>query len=397
MKRILLTWELGSGLGHVAPLTAFGQHLSDTLDAEVWYCFQTLHEQIPFPIYKRMLQAPPVHSARNPIGRPRTFSDMLHNIGFDNQNGLHGAFSAWRDIFSLVRPDVLVCEFSPVSLLASRGLPMARVQIGTGWYVPPPGVPVPAYRHLPGHGIERQRAMESAMLERVNQVLGEFDAPAMQSLTDFYHQVDLTALSTTPEFDHFDRVQPPRYLGHAPAHPANPESLSWPPGDGPRIFAYLKPFRGLTTLLKQLANGQYRVIIFAAEQAWETGRHFAGSQVKVSPRPVALDSVADANLVISHAGHGLIHETLALELPMLLLPLHREQQVNAGNAREAGAALVVDCTGPEPEAEAFETALDQLLGEPRFRQAAQACGRSHDPAIYPGLTALSGAIRELME
>ncbi len=397
MKRILLTWELGSGLGHVVPLTGFGQHLSNALDVEVWYCFQSLHDQISLPFYKRMLQAPPVPPARNPIGRPRGFSDMLHNIGFDNQKGLNGAIRAWRDIFGLVRPDVLVCEFSPLSLLASRGLPMARVQVGTGWHVPPPGAPVPAYRHLPGHATEQQRTRERAMLERVNRVLTEFEAPTMQSLTDFFQETDLTALSTTPEFDHFDRLEPPRYLGHAPVRPDNPESVRWPQGDGPRIFAYLKPFRGLSTLLKQLANGQYRVIIHAAEQAWDTARHFAGPQVKVSPRPVALDSVADGDLVISHAGHGLIHETLALELPMLLLPLHREQQVNAGNARQVGAALVIDCTGPEPDAEAFESALDQLLGEPRFRQAAQACGRSHDPAIYPGLTALSGAIRELIE
>ncbi len=397
MKRILLTWELGSGLGHVIPLSDLGQHLAEALGVDVWYCFQSLHPQLPPKLFRRMLQAPGLQPASKPITRPCTFSDMLHNVGFDHESHLHGGIRAWRDIFSLVKPDLLIGEFSPMALLAARGLSMARVQVGTGWHVPPPGHPIPAYRHLPCHDPEQQAAMEIDILKRVNHVLAGFNAPPMANLGEFFQEVDLTALSTTPEFDHFDRPEPPLYLGHSPARPRHLESPTWPPGDGARIFAYLKPFAGLTNLLRQLANGRHRVIIHAAEQAWDSARHFSGPNVVVSRQPVAIDSLADADLIISHAGHGLIHETLALGLPMLLLPLHREQQVNAGNARQVGAALSIDCTGPAADGTNFETAIKQLLEQPRFRQTAQACSRRLHPANCPGLKALSEPIAELLQ
>ena len=52
---------------------------------------------------------------------PCSFAHILHNVGWDSEVGLGGLVDAWRAIYEMVKPDVIVCEHSPTALLAARG------------------------------------------------------------------------------------------------------------------------------------------------------------------------------------------------------------------------------------------------------------------------------------
>lgn len=73
--------------------------------------------------------------------------------------------------------------------------------------------------------------------------------------------------------------------------------------------------------------------------------------------------------IVAHAGAGTMLGALAHGVPQVLLPHGAEQHLNAEACRRAGAALVI---APERVgAEAVRAALERVLGEPSFADAAR--------------------------
>ena len=71
--------------------------------------------------------------------------------------------------------------------------------------------------------------------------------------------------------------------------------------------------------------------------------------------------------VITHGGLGTSLRSLAHGVPQLLLPLGRDQHVNAARVADLGAGIVLPAHSPPAR---IGTALKTLLGEERFQAAA---------------------------
>ena len=78
----------------------------------------------------------------------------------------------------------------------------------------------------------------------------------------------------------------------------------------------------------------------------------------LAPDPIAVDDP------VTHGGLGTVLRALAHGVPQLLLPLGRDQHVNAARVARLGAGLVV-----EPDGD-VRASLEALLGEPGFAAAA---------------------------
>jgi UDP:flavonoid glycosyltransferase YjiC (YdhE family) len=76
--------------------------------------------------------------------------------------------------------------------------------------------------------------------------------------------------------------------------------------------------------------------------------------------------------VITHAGLGTTLRALAHGIPLLLLPLGRDQAFNAAQVAKLGAAI---CLDPDASTAEIRSALDRLLGEQRYSAAAAAIAR----------------------
>lgn len=368
--RILLVWEMGQGLGHLGQLTGLGRELARR-GHQVWYCYRWFHPRLPVDVARRVLQTPRISYGGERVRKPATFVDMLHNGGFGSAATLASAIRAWRELYALVGPEIVVFDFAPLALLAARELPVHRVQIGNGWYVPPLADPVPAYRDTDREDPDPGGIVETGLVERVNTVLADTGLAPLASLSRLYADVDRTLLTTLPEFDHFRRAENAVYTGPLPTILDAGADMSWPRRAGPRIFAYLKDFPSLRTLLRILAGGRYAVIVFAAGKAYEIARHFTGDGLVVSRSPLAMARMAEADLVIGHAGLGMTVEILRRGLPMLLLPQHQEQRINAANAVALGAALQPEAADSTPSRAEYARLVDQLLSDRRYRRAAE--------------------------
>jgi MGT family glycosyltransferase len=79
----------------------------------------------------------------------------------------------------------------------------------------------------------------------------------------------------------------------------------------------------------------------------------------------------EVSLVVTHGGHGTVTRSLVNGVPLLVLPMGRDQGDNAARvvARGAGLALTDDASGED-----IASAVGRLIAEPQFKAAAVALG-----------------------
>ena len=102
----------------------------------------------------------------------------------------------------------------------------------------------------------------------------------------------------------------------------------------------------------------------------------------------------EVSLVITHGGHGTVTRALAHGLPLLVVPMGRDQDDNAlrVTARGAGLALPTTASGPE-----IAAAVNRLIVEPRFAAAARRLSAAiaadlSSPALVDELEAMTACI-----
>jgi UDP:flavonoid glycosyltransferase YjiC (YdhE family) len=90
--------------------------------------------------------------------------------------------------------------------------------------------------------------------------------------------------------------------------------------------------------------------------------------VRSAPHGPLLDGAA---VFVTHAGHGSTLRPLMAGVPLLCLPMGRDQHDNAARVSHRGAGLTLPA---DSRPETIGAAVRQLLEEPRFRTAASALG-----------------------
>lgn len=217
---------------------------------------------------------------------------------------------------------------------------------------------------------------------------GEFAAMIAAALTDAGLPDPLPAVLAAPYLD----VCPPGLRGgpspwHA-MHRLRPSAGEVEPGaELPAIAGLPHPdtvYVTLGTIMNQ-APGVFRAVIdgsscLPVNLVVTTGPDFDPSLLGPAPDAVLtapfLPQAAVlpyCTAVVSHAGAGTMLGALCHGLPQLCLPQSTDQPFNTAALLPTGAALALDPT--ETTAEAVAAALDRLLHEPSFRDAA---GRLRD-------------------
>src|SRR5688500_4148992 len=115
MATVLLTWELGGGMGHLARLRPIALALS-RLGHRVIGAFgelsnvTTVFAEVP----AEFVQAPAKRHRGDAGGRaPQNHAQLLEQSAFGDAAELRALVAAWRTLFGLVQPDLLVCDHSP--------------------------------------------------------------------------------------------------------------------------------------------------------------------------------------------------------------------------------------------------------------------------------------------
>jgi MGT family glycosyltransferase len=225
-------------------------------------------------------------------------------------------------------------------------------------------------------------ALLGSHLPGLNRARAAFGLRPLKHIFDYYDRADRVLIAMSAAFD-FTATRLPknlRYVGPLLDTPqwASPWTAPWSQASArPRVLVSLSTsFQNQAALLGRIiaALGTLdldAVVTVGPAMASET---FAGpANVSICHSAPHDTVMKEVSLVVTHAGHGTVARSLSNGVPLLVIPMGRDQGDNAIRVVAHGAGLcLADCA---TEAE-IAAAVVRLTTEPQFQGAAARLSRA---------------------
>ena len=371
MRTYLFTWEIGQGFGHIFKLLLVARVLKSQGNRIV-FALRDVRSAAAMLRNEGMevLQAPTHPDRFFPSNgpQPQSMADVLSVFGFTNPKSLQGLAASWQSLIELVRPDVLVANYAPLSLLCARqaGIPSAVICIP--FELPPKIHPVPAFR--PG-ALAPQVRSDEKVIATVNSVFGEAFVSSVHQIFD----ADRTFLATFEEMDPFSPRPNANYVGSLFVSEDGVLPM-WPQGDySHRVLAYLNPgIPGFDALRHEIQASPYAYSIIIRDVDERTLEAWRAPNVCATSDQVSIhDAVKACDAVLSYGGIGFVSACLFAGKPMVFHVKQLEQFLTASQVVKMGAGFHAHPQTPKAAIEG----LGRVLKDPNYRNAAEAFARSH--------------------
>jgi MGT family glycosyltransferase len=260
---------------------------------------------------------------------------------------MSGPASAFADdtaaVIERVRPDALVTDsqlFGSIMAAEQAGIPVAAL-VPNLWAPPTPGTGDPGLLRL----ITRVVNGGTADLNAARAARG---MPPVAAFYDQLFGVNRILMLTSETLDHASPFVPDnvRYVGPVLDDPVwtEPWSSPWPESNTDPLVLV-----GFTSIYQNQSAVLQRVIDALAPMKVRAvvalGRLLQPSALTATENVVVVRSVPhslllkEASLVISHCGHGTTVKALAAGVPMLCLPMGRDQDPLAERVASLGAGV----------------------------------------------------------
>jgi MGT family glycosyltransferase len=225
-------------------------------------------------------------------------------------------------------------------------------------------------------GRARDRAIGRVMARLFDKGLGQLNearranglAPAGSVLENF-ERADRLLLLTSRAFEYESFTPPPnvRVTGPRLDDPAWAGDWTPPAGDEPLVLVcmsstYMDHADVLQRAVTALGSLPVRGLVTTGPSL-ATDAIEAPANVSVVERAPHSHVLRHASAVVTHAGHGTVIKSLAAGVPVVALPLGRDQLDNAARVAHHGAGLRLK---PNAGAETIASAVRRVIDEPSF-------------------------------
>ncbi|MBC7710299.1 MAG: hypothetical protein H7203_09570 [Rhizobacter sp.] len=398
MKRWLLSWELGHGLGHLAALTAVARQALLHGIEPIIASSQPLPETVTLPAGARFLLAPTWPRVTQPLTGTSSMSELLFEQGFAQPDALVAKVQGWRDLIEIVGPSAVIVDHAPTALLTAKALKIPTVQLGTGFAVPPSDgrSAMPSFRDWEAPNGLRMAQAELAINKALLHAAARTGLPLSTSTAALYCAP--AVIRSLPMLDHYSpslraACGAPSFCGPLELTRSGTTASGasripdWPGAAGHkhrRILAYLKVSHPLTLpVLNALASLQAHSAVSAlvyVEGAEGVGNPHANIHIQNTPLPfkqLLQGSTAQpgATLVIHQGGIGASSQALLAGVPQLLLPDMAEAFITA---RTLVREQVAELLRPEASRERVHQMLKQMIDGKHYRDRATLLAKQND-------------------
>lgn len=346
---LLLAWEWGRNLGHLATLDALATLFSGLaaniiLAVPPWAMESPQLQRSPFP----RLVAPPLRPGRRPGERVHSFAGILVAMGFADAAALELATRAWLCLFERFRVDAVVLDYAPVAQFAACVAQLPSLMVTNGFSAPPADFPLFEAVHddadLANTHLKQRQDIDSCLAK----VSRRLDATALDaaSLMSYPHRWYSCLAETDPYGPRRDGM----YIGALGLRPAAGRVV-WPPGprDALKVFMYLRDRLQIAATFEALSSIEARIVAVCPGSAI-FARSCAGpsSQIAIYETPVDLTSLLpSADVVINYGSSGLVCQSLLAGVSQVMLPTDTEKMLVSLSVARHGAGVVASGRSPE--------------------------------------------------
>jgi MGT family glycosyltransferase len=285
--------------------------------------------------------------------------------------------------------DGLIADFTILgAMIAAESCRLPYAVLVPNIYMrPTPGIPPMGPGFLPATNvIERLR---DAALRSLSTRLWKKGVPAinrarvgldLQPLTDVWSQYDRAAsvlVLTAQAFDFRGDALPPnvKYVGPIlddPAWAGGTWTPPWPKENQDLLVlvALSSTFQDqvavLTRIAAALAGMRVRALITLGPALDPATLPTTGNVVCVPIAPHGL-IIPQAAVVITHCGHGTTLKALAAGVPLVCIPMGRDQNDTAARVVARGAGVRIK---PSASTDAIRRAVERVIADPKYHQSA---------------------------
>jgi MGT family glycosyltransferase len=320
-----------------------------------------------------------------------------------------------RQVIADVRPDVLLVDAMVLGAIVAgqaSAVPVA-VLMPNIWMVPTPGVPAVGPGFAPAKtalGRTRDAAMRAVANRLFDGGLPALNAAragyGLAPLTSFWQQlldVERILVLSSAAFDIASSAVPPNvsYVGPIIDDPSwvEPWTAPWPDdSDQPLVLVgFTSNFQDhglqLRRVVEALSTLPVRAVVTLGQMLGDhevTGTDNV-AVVRSAPHRQILGR---ASLVVTHCGHGTTLKTLAAGVPMLCMPMGRDQNDTAARVVHHGAGIRLRPTASVPRIRAAITTVlaDDCFAANATRLAAAIADEHQSIDLVSDLEAMAGPL-----
>jgi MGT family glycosyltransferase len=216
----------------------------------------------------------------------------------------------------------------------------------------------------------------NGFLPAINETRTQLNLPTLERTTDLFHGAKLRLIQTLERFDFPLEPKPVnvRYMGPVLNDPDWTSSWSnpWPEGDiRPLVVISLSStFQNqqatIQSAIDALRNQEIRGLVTLGPALKKSSFTVPENVLVVESAPHS-KVFPEADLVITHAGHGTIMRALSHGLPLLCLPMGRDQNDNAVKVKHHGCGIGLSA---KAGAGKIRKAVQHILTEKSFKEVA---------------------------
>ena len=293
-----------------------------------------------------------------------------------------------RDVIKTVRQfpvDAILADGLPGILIGAQATSRPTATLVAHTYVrPTPGLPLVGTGWSPGNGVlgkARDKIAPGVVsglltpsLPRLNSVVEAYDLLPLDYVFELYDRCVRVLVMTSPSFD-FSTPQLPdnvRYVGPQLDDPDWAAEAKWQrQGSEPLVLVAASPLSQQQALLERIAQALGQLPVRAV---LTTGRGVDPVQIEAAPNVEVLPAaphgriLREASVVVTHAGHGLVLKSLASGVPLVCMPLGRDQKDNTVRVVRLGAGVRLS---RKSTATQIAAAISETLERPQYKAAAQ--------------------------
>jgi MGT family glycosyltransferase len=293
-----------------------------------------------------------------------------------------------RDVASTVRDfpvDAIMADALPGILIGAQATRRPTAALVAQTYArPTPGLPLLGIGWSPGHsylGKARDRLVPrmasrllTPTLPRLNTVVEGYELLPLDHIFELFDRCNRVLVMTSPSFD-FSAPQLPenvRYVGPQLDDPDWAAEAKWQ-RQGTEPLVLVAPgsvYQDQVDLLQRITQALGTLPVKAV---LTTGLDVDPAEIQAGPNIEVLQVapharvLREAAVVVTHAGHGTVLKSLAAGVPLVCIPIGRDQKDNTVRVLRLGAGIRLSKQSTPAQ---IAAAISEILKRPQYAAAA---------------------------